>query len=77
MIYALVGIGLVIGLCVWSMCRVAAKYDENSERLHQHEQHSPQRDLTGTDDPPFRRVGEKPIHGQKPDHKTKAETTEA
>jgi hypothetical protein len=77
MIYALAVIGLTIGFCVWSMCRVAAKYDEDFERLHQHEQHSPQRDLTGTDDPPFRGVGEKPIHGQKPDHKTKAETTDA
>ena len=75
MISALAVIGLTIGFCVWSMCRVAAKYDEDLERLHQHEQHSPQRDLTGTDDPPFRGVEEQPIHGQ--DHKTKAETTDA
>ena len=49
MIYVLVVIGFMIGLCVWSMCRVAAKYDENFERLDQRGHHSAQHDLTGTD----------------------------
>jgi len=48
MVYALTAIGLVIGLFIWSMCRIAGKYDEHFERLDQREQHSGQCDLTGT-----------------------------
>ena len=48
MIYVLAVIGFMIGLFVWSMCRVAAKYDKNFERLNQREQHSAEHDLTGT-----------------------------
>jgi hypothetical protein len=50
MIYALAVIGLTIGLCVWCMCRVAAKYDEKFEGLDHRERDSAQRDLTGTDE---------------------------
>jgi|SRR5215831_4390731 len=47
MIYVLGVIGFMIGLCVWSMCRVAAKYDENFERLDQREHHSAKQILPG------------------------------
>ena len=50
MVYALTAIGLVIGLFIWSMCRIGARYDEHFERLDQREQHSCQCDLTGTDE---------------------------
>jgi len=50
MVYALTAIGLVIGLFIWSMCRIAGRYDLHFERLDQREQHSGQRDLTGTDE---------------------------
>jgi hypothetical protein len=50
MVYALTVIGLVIGFFIWSMCRTAGRYDQNFERLDQREQHSGQRDLTGTDE---------------------------
>jgi len=29
MIYALSAIGLLFGLWIWSMCRIAGKYDEH------------------------------------------------
>jgi len=48
MVYTLTAIGLLIGLFIWSMCRIGARYDEHFERLDQREQHSGQRDLTGT-----------------------------
>jgi len=47
MIYALSALGLLFGLWIWSMCRIA-KDDENLERLDQRERHPAQRDLTGT-----------------------------
>jgi len=50
MIYALSALGLLIGLWIWSMCRIAARDDENFERLDQREQHPAQRELTGTDE---------------------------
>ena len=50
MVYALTAIGLLIGLFIWSMCRIGARYDEHFERLGQREQRSGQRDLTGTDE---------------------------
>jgi hypothetical protein len=49
MVYVITAIGLVIGLFIWSMCRIAARYDKNFETLDQRDQHSGQRDLTGTD----------------------------
>ena len=45
MVYALAAIGLVIGLFIWSMCRIAGRYDENFEPLDQHDRHTDQRDL--------------------------------
>jgi len=49
MVYALAAIGLVTGLFIWSMCRVAGSDDENFEPLDQQDRRSDQRDLTGTD----------------------------
>jgi|SRR5215469_5048587 len=46
MVYALAAIGLVIGLFIWSMCRIAGRYDENFEPLDQHDRHTDQRDLS-------------------------------
>jgi len=48
MVYTLIAIGLMIGLFIWSMCRIGARYDEHFERLDQRKQDSGQRDLTGT-----------------------------
>jgi hypothetical protein len=50
MIYAFSVLGLLIALWIWSMCRIAAKDDENFERLDQREQHPAELELTGTDD---------------------------
>jgi hypothetical protein len=54
MIYALSAIGLLIGfliwIWIWSMCRIAAKYDENFEPINQREEPIAQHDRTGTDE---------------------------
>jgi hypothetical protein len=54
MTYALSAIGLLIGflilIWIWSMCRIAAKYDENFEAINQHEEPIAQHDRTGTDE---------------------------
>jgi len=48
MIYLLAGIAFGLLLLAWSMCRVAAQFDENFGRLEQRERTPAQLDFTGT-----------------------------